>query len=71
MPANALVLTDKDRKKFAAYCAQESEFAQQRAENLSHLNAQFGSRERQLALAFAVVSHEINPNSWEEQTVEG
>ena len=68
--SNAIVLTNAERKKFAAYCEQESKFAQQRAENLSHLTVQFGSRERQTALAFAVVANEINPDSWEEQVIE-
>ena len=64
-----ITLTDEERAKFAAYCYQEAETFKGMAEQIGKLNMAmretFMKRERNKAVAFALVGTEIDPNNWE------
>ena len=68
-----ITLTDEERAKFAAYCYQEAETFKGMAEQMGKLNMgvmteTFVKRERNKAVAFALVGTEIDPNNWERMS---
>ena len=66
------ILTDEERKRFAAYCYQEAQTCRAMAEQIESLgHKQLAQREKQKAGAFALVSAEVDPASRETMSVRG
>ena len=69
-----IVLTHDERRRFTAYCIQESRehgsMAETAEKGLSgQMGVIMGKRERQKAAAFTIVGAEINPENWESVTI--
>ena len=68
-----ITLTDAQRKLFASYCYQEAEQCVGLAKQFDDLGGPVGEkmakRRRDMSAAFALVGAEVDPASWERETI--
>ena len=68
-----IILTEQERDRFAAYCRQEAENHDKMSKQMEKLGGLPAGpkRERHKAIAFLLVAHEVDPDSYETQTISG